>query len=231
MSDVPDSTAAIQIEGLQSNAPASESAMQSIGGLLNYLLKRVTPVGSIQDSVLTEAQFQSETGTNWILADGRNVAGSRYSTVTGFTNVPDLRGVFRRGKNNGRADGRQNTYGEELLTAFEFDGPGQHIHRWQKHTSVGGGLSHEQPYRDANILDSYAEGAAIGIGQVGIQAVNGTGLGVLALTRSSGDKSLYTSYAIAGDTYDIDPTAGGGQQPYTETTVRSVTVNVFIRIN
>ena len=31
-----------------------------------------------------------------MLCDGRNVAGSRYATVTGQTNVPDLRGAFIR---------------------------------------------------------------------------------------------------------------------------------------
>jgi hypothetical protein len=62
-------------------------------------------VGSIQQSLLTETQWASVIGpeaVKWVLADGRNVAGSRYATVTGQTTVPDLRGAFIRaaGQNN-----------------------------------------------------------------------------------------------------------------------------------
>jgi hypothetical protein len=41
----------------------------------------------------------------WVLCDGRNVAGSRYATVTGQTTVPDLRGAFIRcaGQNSNAA--------------------------------------------------------------------------------------------------------------------------------
>ena len=56
-------------------------------------------VGSIQQSLLTETQWASVLGpeaVKWVLCDGRNVAGSRYATVTGQTNVPDLRGAFIR---------------------------------------------------------------------------------------------------------------------------------------
>jgi len=56
----------------------------------------LNPVGMIVQSMLTEAQFQVLNGTNWILADGRSVAGSAYATVTGNANVPDARGLFLR---------------------------------------------------------------------------------------------------------------------------------------
>lgn len=54
-------------------------------------------VGSIQQSLLSEAQFQAVMGsTNWVLANGQGVSGSQYNLVTGFTNVPDFRGCFIR---------------------------------------------------------------------------------------------------------------------------------------
>lgn len=56
------------------------------------------PVGSIIHSMLTTTQFANEMGDTWVLADGRNVAGSRYQTVQGSSTVPDLRGAFLRAK-------------------------------------------------------------------------------------------------------------------------------------
>jgi microcystin-dependent protein len=62
---------------------------QTVGGI----------VGAIQQSVLTETQFAVAAGhdaANWVLADGRSVAGSKYAQITGNANVPDLRGAFIR---------------------------------------------------------------------------------------------------------------------------------------
>jgi hypothetical protein len=86
------------------------------------------PIGMIVDSMLTEAQFQALNGTGWILADGRNIGGSAYATITGQTTAPNLRGVYRRGKNNGRSDGNQNPDGELAIGAFQGDVQGSHTH-------------------------------------------------------------------------------------------------------
>jgi len=74
------------------------------------------PVGAVIHSMLTEPQFQALNGTSWILADGRSVAGSQYSSVTGVNNVPDLRGVVLRGKNNGST---RNPDGDLALGTFQ----------------------------------------------------------------------------------------------------------------
>jgi len=61
-------------------------------------------VGSIQQSVLSESQFQDLMGTtNWVLADGQNVNGSQYASLTGNSSVPDFRGCFIR-MAGGKAD-------------------------------------------------------------------------------------------------------------------------------
>ena len=61
-------------------------------------------VGSIQQSMLTETQWATALGaeaSKWAIADGRNVAGSKYATLTGNNTIPDLRGAYMRmaGKN------------------------------------------------------------------------------------------------------------------------------------
>ena len=81
----------------------------------------MNPVGMIVQSILTEAQFQALNGTGWVLMDGRNIAGSQYATITGTSALPDARGMFLRGKNNGRSDGNQNPDGEKNLGEFTTD--------------------------------------------------------------------------------------------------------------
>lgn len=49
-------------------------------------------VGDVKHSVLTEAQFQTENGPGWILADSRSITGSRLHTLQGFATAHDARG-------------------------------------------------------------------------------------------------------------------------------------------
>ncbi len=61
-------------------------------------------LGTIQQSMLTEAQFDQaheQTGVPdkdraWVLADGRNIGGTKLATLTGMTELPDLRGAYLR---------------------------------------------------------------------------------------------------------------------------------------
>lgn len=101
------------------------------------------PIGMIISSMLTEIQFQATNGVGWILADGRNVAGSQYATTTGLTTVPDLRGMVLRGKNNGRADGNQNPDGDSALGAFQS-------HQFGSHNHGGGSHAHNMTSNGTN---------------------------------------------------------------------------------
>jgi hypothetical protein len=56
------------------------------------------------------SQFDPAT-SKWALADGRDVSGSAFANLTGESTVPDLRGLFLRGLNAGRADGNQDPDG------------------------------------------------------------------------------------------------------------------------
>jgi len=62
-------------------------------------------IGDVKQSFLTEAQFITENGATWILADGRDITGSDYAGVIGNNTAPDCRAMFLRSGNLGRADG------------------------------------------------------------------------------------------------------------------------------
>lgn len=96
MSDIPGSPQFIQFEATQFRAPVSEAIMQEVGASVNYLLSNIMPVGSIIESMLDEATFQSQTGVNWVLCDGRSVTGSAYQTLTGSSTIPDALGRYSR---------------------------------------------------------------------------------------------------------------------------------------
>lgn len=95
---------------------------------LTNIVQNQSPVGTIKSSMLTLAQFQAQNGTGWVLADGGSCVGSSYATLTGFTTVPDARGLTLRGKNNGRSDGNQNPDGDSTLGTYQADGIGSHNH-------------------------------------------------------------------------------------------------------
>jgi hypothetical protein len=77
-----------------------------------------SPVGTILTSMLTLTQFQSLAGTNWVLADGSSCTGTAYSSVTGFSNLPDCRGATFRGKSY--LSGR-NSDGDTALGTYQGD--------------------------------------------------------------------------------------------------------------
>jgi hypothetical protein len=123
--DIPFSTATIQQEAVQANAPVSEATWSAMGGAVNFILANFIPVGTIIDSMLDEATFQSQTNTNWVLCDGRSVLGSTYQTLTGNSTVPDCRGRYARAKDNGAG---VDTHGDLALGAFESEQIQSHQH-------------------------------------------------------------------------------------------------------
>ena len=108
-------------------------------------------VGSIVQSMLTEAQFAVLAGNdavNWVLADGRDVTGSLYAQVTMNNAVPDLRGAFIRGAGqnqnnqanwNGGAVGswHNDTTRRPRNTAFTTSTAGDHTHNFDRSASQG----------------------------------------------------------------------------------------------
>ena len=125
----------IGLKETQFSAAVSSNVARKLGSSVNWINDNThfLPVGSIVSSLLDEANFYAtKSNSFWVLCDGRNVAGSQYQTVTGNANVPDMRGLFLRGKNNGQAfptGGNPNA--DEPLGTYE---PGS----FQSHTHLVG---------------------------------------------------------------------------------------------
>lgn len=105
MTDIAKGFSTIQQESVQFNQPVSEAAGSAMGSAINGLLSVVTPIGGIIMAALNETQFQAQLGNpsppSFVLADGRSVVGSQYQILTGNTNIPDHRGTYPRGSDNG----------------------------------------------------------------------------------------------------------------------------------
>jgi len=82
-------------------------------------------VGEIRTSMLTLAQYQAEFDDTWVLANGVSAAGTDYNTITSESNIPDLRGRFLRGKNNGRTDGDKDPNGDLTIGSTQIHKTGQ----------------------------------------------------------------------------------------------------------
>lgn len=124
----------------------SWDVIRRMAAVINYALDNVgaVPVGQYEISSLTEAQFQAQKGSNWILADGRNVAGSLFATTFGVTNVSDWRGCFFRGKDNGR--GQDTEWPLDTLVTSDY---ASHTHSRNLSyvgTGIGTNLTYDQAY-------------------------------------------------------------------------------------
>lgn len=96
-------------------------------------LGSILPVGTIIHSMLTTTQFAAEYGTNWILADGSSVTGSKYASVTGNSAVPDMRGAFLRGKG-----ATYNPDGDLAIGTYSGDKTYSHNHSFPAYEAGGG---------------------------------------------------------------------------------------------
>lgn len=223
MSAIPGSSARIQIEGAQTNAPGSESLFQAMGGAINFILDKLDPVGSYKWSDLTEAQFQAELPTSaqeWVIADGRSVIGSRYATIRGVTNIPDRRGHYIRAKNNGRVDGFEDPSGDLPIGSYEDDRVRAHNHVWSNYD--GGFSSSQKTFNTVGNIVSYD--------YTGGFTANGQELALSGALLSNTPRTHCTAGIFS---YDV-PSLSGLTNPannFVETRVKSGVGNFFVRIN
>ena len=96
------------------------------------------PVGTIIGSMLSPEEISISLGEStlqsheksWVLADNAIVRGSQYAILTSRDRVPDLRGVFLRGINGDRSDGKGDVV-QRNAGDYQIDALQTHFHRVQ----------------------------------------------------------------------------------------------------
>lgn len=190
--------------------------------LLNQVLQKpleIAPIGSIIFASRGVTQFIDDAdGGEWRLANGSSAAGTDWATQEGKTNLPDLRGRFVRGKDNGAGNaptdpaldtavtdsikshdhtmnhGHSNTFGLTGSTTFASD--------THKHL-----MNHEHWWgsKTGNALNSFnSSGSSIAVTGV-IADDDNVGTAQPFTTISSGSVDFYTGGIInpAGGTGGI----------------------------
>jgi hypothetical protein len=175
-------------------------------------------VGDVVDSVLDEATMQSIRGPNWVLMDGRNIEGTQLAAITGWTNLPDARGLFRRAKNNGRDDGNENPAGEENIGAFEDDSTKRPNTNFT--TNSTGDHRH---HIAANINDNTTDDHLGGGNQ--LKRASNSGDARYVTQGSSTDATTGRTSQVGNHSHSI---TGGGDD---ETRPKNITVNTYIKID
>ena len=125
------SIAVAYIGYMQATAGAAKTTERTLGGAN-------LPVGTIISSMLPPGKFQlltdndavfNATRTSWVLADGTtDITGSRYEIAMRHITPPDLRGMFLRGINGTRNDGKQDPDGPRVAGVAQADQVGPHTH-------------------------------------------------------------------------------------------------------
>jgi microcystin-dependent protein len=171
-----------------------------------YSVTLMAMIGDIKQSVLTETQFKNALPaaerSKWVLADGRNVAGTAYASATGRNTIPDLRGAYLRmaGQNNnaGWNGGTLNDWQEDTTrrprnTAFTTDSQGNHGHNFGNDSML--------------VTASWGGGHDLAVGPGG------------------NPEGLQTFHHDGAHTHTIN---GGGD---TETRPKTYSVNYFIKVD
>lgn len=169
----------------------------------------ILPVGTIIHSMLTTAQFATQYGTNWVLADGRSVTGTLYASVTGSSTIPDMRGAFLRAKDHGLG---RNPDGDTALGTYQASETLQHTHN--STYSIQGRELGATP------------GLTVPTDYIGLSYDLALG-GAITVISENGTYPNSAGAGVSNASTTIISTAIGGN----ETRSKNVTVNVFIRIN
>ncbi len=175
---------------------------------VSSLEKSVMPVGSIVNSLLTLAQYQSENGDCWKLANGGILnATDELKIITGMSTIPDAltNGTFLRQAKSGRTVG-----------SFEDEAFMQHTHIQNSH-------NHAQNAHNHHSGQGYIDTSG---GQYGAVAGGGN---QRYTNMSAGNPvarwNTSSTTATNQDATAINQNAGG-----TETRPKNVAVNMFVKV-
>src|ERR1019366_6827966 len=99
---------------------ALKTKIEALDAKADALKKTNLPIGTVVASLLAQAEFAKESGdpdnfdvtkSKWTLADGKAVSGTGWAALRDNAPVPDLRGVFLRGKKNSSKREEMNKVG------------------------------------------------------------------------------------------------------------------------
>lgn len=209
-------------------------------------------VGEIAVSPLTESEFQGQKGSDWVLADGRNIQGSELSKIRGSETCPDLRGVFLKGKDNGRSLSDERSLGSYTSDKTKtpnnpFTTNSNGLHNHSASLNSAGAHTHYVAYGG---YQSYSDDS----NWLGERIVNHATSSFISEGVQSGGLSSQ-SYRMAVDTQGASNVANAGYSEYngshlhpisttnsgshthtisggdTETSPKNITLNHFIKIN
>ena len=104
----------------------------------------IAHVGEIRMSLLAPAQFREFYGTDWVLMDGKTeLAGTDLAMwATGIHNgtLPDARGAFLRGMNEGRDSATGDIDTNRRVGSYQSDAFQTHKHKFtSRHGTLDGG--------------------------------------------------------------------------------------------
>jgi hypothetical protein len=129
--------------------------IDSLGKRVATLEQERLPIGAV---VAVMVKMDTSTGI-WVLADGRT-STTEYFQATGKANVPDLRGQFLRGMNEGRSDGRQDPEGSgREAGSYQADTLKSHSHL-ENLASGNGGIHSGGSYGVINQVQTGKTGGA-----------------------------------------------------------------------
>jgi hypothetical protein len=95
-------------------------SLMAVKAELAELRNRSFAVGSVQQSFLTEVEFQKQMGSNWVLCDGRSVPGSRWERLGYGSNIPSCTGRFLRSGGGDAAELRHLQDDSTALNGLSF---------------------------------------------------------------------------------------------------------------
>lgn len=159
-------------------------------------------IGSIQQSILSESQFQNMAGTCWVQMKGQSIVNSDLAAL-GITNLPDARGTFIKvagiNENHKKANG---SFFSGTLNTVQNDSFQGHWHDFYV-----GNTANSFPHLDSASQLATADNA-------GGRSLNST---------TTANKNIIN--APKSDTVNGTPRVGSETQP------ANLSLNTFIKIN
>lgn len=194
-------------------------------------------VGSIQQSMLDEADFQTEMGPNWVLCDGGDITGSKLATYIGNT-LPDCSDRFLRSNGVGNSAAMRTQQGEETKknSLTVSNGTTKFAKAGHTHASNTGSHSHSGLAVTGGgntFFLGYSTNAASGLRKYNSFDLSSSSSSALAyhVTEANGN---------IGTTSGGSSTSNTGHYGYADTTLNNggdetrpvnITVNTYIKIN